>query len=1002
MVANGRMNGMKVISPCLLLFSALMLLGQATSNSNTIQGEIRFTNTNPQVLALLQGGVGLNSWRVTANSVGVSTPYNNTATGSATDSLSTAYQIAVESGVAGSGIVYELNIWNRYHDYNLSEYHFLKTLTPPVEEEPAPPVVVDVAQCAGIFHISWVNSLGSPVSVSSGHVTAFMDDGGVFVQQARNGWLQPGTTEIYLPVRGGENFRVDIHYATTVGSDPYSDLLTFSRDVSQNHASVCDGITEIEVVVPGGDGGVEELHLGKIIGDIDVLNEVEVTSGVETALRAAEPNGNYRLDGFFGSGSFELENLIPSVGSGQGYSLRAEMFLRLGNRFTRYTFPTYGAGTVDVPPDDTVDLGNKYVMDPGYVRGDIQVAGPPPGPDGSPLEYLYHSYNYDNDGDGVPNRTDLAYTCRVSSNGVNTLAPGAIHTAYGGNSFSHYAGGYDAASQSFLGDYDLILGGLDGLASIWTAPRFDLYFHHLDQSNPDNHYNAFLAINNYIYGDIAVSPGSVEMAPQHFCLSKVIVDFQSTRPFYSPFISGIGVYQGLDFEGNAADYRCWVQQASGTPDYANAATSGQLVLPLVQGSYDLTPKVFAINDDGSVSQTELPPLVFEVGCRQVLRITTDLQISLQDLPECTASSPLLVTGAVSGGSEVVEVRASVNGVETVLCADCGLDPSYAGHLALEPGENAITISATDAQGAVASISSHVRYDGEAPVVSGCSDVTVALADGETEAMVLFEVSAIDALDGPVSVSCSPGSGSMFPLGETVVVCTASDSCGNVESCSFTVTVVEGSCGGGDVINAQQGVYFEANCLVDGYDGELGPYGGSNVSGDGFVRAGGSIEIHPGVSALDVHLVENDASGHGPAPIPAGLVNQGDLILKKNLTLLAGDYLFDDVILKSGAQLTTQGGLVRIWFKRLVVHSNVSVVPENLVSGNLRFYGRADGEDVELGSGSVFHGLIYAPGMSIDIRSNATVYGAIYGREVLVKSNARIHGDLSLELACFNP
>lgn len=42
----------------------------------------------------------------------------------------------------------------------------------------------------------------------------------------------------------------------------------------------------------------------------------------------------------------------------------------------------------------------------------------------------------------------------------------------------------------------------------------------------------------------------------------------------------------------------------------------------------------------------------------------------------------------------------------------------------------------------------------------------------------------------VTVTCSPPSGSLFPVGDTVVTCTAQDIFGNTEACSFTITVID--------------------------------------------------------------------------------------------------------------------------------------------------------------------------------------------------------------------
>ena len=45
---------------------------------------------------------------------------------------------------------------------------------------------------------------------------------------------------------------------------------------------------------------------------------------------------------------------------------------------------------------------------------------------------------------------------------------------------------------------------------------------------------------------------------------------------------------------------------------------------------------------------------------------------------------------------------------------------------------------------------------------------------------------------PVTVSCTPVSGSTFPIGTTTVTCTAKDGAGNTGTGTFTVTVTGGS------------------------------------------------------------------------------------------------------------------------------------------------------------------------------------------------------------------
>ena len=54
--------------------------------------------------------------------------------------------------------------------------------------------------------------------------------------------------------------------------------------------------------------------------------------------------------------------------------------------------------------------------------------------------------------------------------------------------------------------------------------------------------------------------------------------------------------------------------------------------------------------------------------------------------------------------------------------------------------------------------------------------------------VQYDASATDVVDGPVSVSCSPPSGSLFAIGDTTVDCEASDAAGNTSEATFNVHV----------------------------------------------------------------------------------------------------------------------------------------------------------------------------------------------------------------------
>jgi hypothetical protein len=73
-----------------------------------------------------------------------------------------------------------------------------------------------------------------------------------------------------------------------------------------------------------------------------------------------------------------------------------------------------------------------------------------------------------------------------------------------------------------------------------------------------------------------------------------------------------------------------------------------------------------------------------------------------------------------------------------------------------------------------------------PLLSLPSDFSVP-AEGAQGANVTWTATATDNRDGAVPVNCMPAPG-LFPVGDTLVSCTASDRAGNTASGSFSVTI----------------------------------------------------------------------------------------------------------------------------------------------------------------------------------------------------------------------
>jgi hypothetical protein len=107
-----------------------------------------------------------------------------------------------------------------------------------------------------------------------------------------------------------------------------------------------------------------------------------------------------------------------------------------------------------------------------------------------------------------------------------------------------------------------------------------------------------------------------------------------------------------------------------------------------------------------------------------------------------------------------------------------------------PGSTTVTCSATDAHGNTGSASFTVTVtvtDTTPPVLTLPADISVT-TESPGGTTVTYSASANDNLDGPIPPSCSPSSGSTFPVGTTTVNCTATDSHGNSTAGSFQVTV----------------------------------------------------------------------------------------------------------------------------------------------------------------------------------------------------------------------
>jgi hypothetical protein len=213
----------------------------------------------------------------------------------------------------------------------------------------------------------------------------------------------------------------------------------------------------------------------------------------------------------------------------------------------------------------------------------------------------------------------------------------------------------------------------------------------------------------------------------------------------------------------------------------------------------------AVNLDSLVSATDNcgatltidPPsgTCFQVGTTPVTAIATDaaghtsqctFDVNVNDCeaPVVTCPADITVCNDATQCSAVVNFTTSATdncpGVSSVCVPASGST--------FPVGTTAVTCTATDAAGHISQCSFNVTVnDCEAPSITCPGDITVCNDAGQCAAEVNFTVTSSDNCPGVITVA-NPPSGSFFPLGTTVVSCTATDAAGHQTQCGFTVTV----------------------------------------------------------------------------------------------------------------------------------------------------------------------------------------------------------------------
>ena len=235
-------------------------------------------------------------------------------------------------------------------------------------------------------------------------------------------------------------------------------------------------------------------------------------------------------------------------------------------------------------------------------------------------------------------------------------------------------------------------------------------------------------------------------------------------------------------------------------------------------------------------------------------------VTVQDTTPPTVIPPSNITAEAVDGSGATVTYSGESATDTVdgtVAVSCAPDSGSLFSL----GETTVTCSAVDSHSNTGTSTFTINVkDTTAPVLALPGDKTIEAASA-AGAAVDFGVSASDTVDGSVAVTCDHNSGDIFPLGDTTVSCSATDSNGNIASGSFKVTVEDTTA---PIIDGHNAVAAEATSADGANVSYTSPATHDLVDGDGVATcAPASGSLFP-LGITSVNCEATDAHGNKAA------------------------------------------------------------------------------------------------------------------------------------------
>jgi N-acetylneuraminic acid mutarotase len=264
--------------------------------------------------------------------------------------------------------------------------------------------------------------------------------------------------------------------------------------------------------------------------------------------------------------------------------------------------------------------------------------------------------------------------------------------------------------------------------------------------------------------------------------------------------SGTMKYVVLDEQGESADVSC----AAGGTVTATAHTVGNGKVEL----YKSRPEDFFLAQIRCSTFSFFLPLHLRYSpqCSQSpspVSYYYSYQVKLKDGETASTGSPVTASPDNTGPIEVTLLQIDDERNE-IPVADFTLDPGESADVSITPGidradhmlfsvlNGTVTfVTGVGEQTVDAGGQATVTVDMTLPplVVTTSGDMTVEAASA-AGSVATFTATAVDAGGNPTDVTCSPASGSTFPMGDTTVTCSSTDVYGSTGSATLTVHVVD--------------------------------------------------------------------------------------------------------------------------------------------------------------------------------------------------------------------